>query len=67
MLAIPIFQIIVVLLILALAWWIFRDYVLPNVPQPFRTIIIVLLALLVIFWLLGLAGLVGPTPIVWRR
>lgn len=63
----PILQIIVVLLVLALAWWIFRDYILPHVPDPFRTIIIVLLAILVIVWLLSLVGLVPTTgPILWR-
>ena len=36
----PIVQIIVVLLVLALVWWLFNTYVLPRVPEPFKTIII---------------------------
>jgi hypothetical protein len=56
----PLLQIIVVLLVLALAWWIFSTYVLPHVVEPFRTIIIVILALFVIVWLLSLVGLIGP-------
>lgn len=63
-----ILQIIVVLLICALAFWIFQTYVLPHVVEPFRTIIIVLLAILVIVWLLSLVGLIPtagwPQPIL---
>ncbi len=56
----PIVQIIVVLLVLALVWWLFSTYVLPRVPEPFKTIIIVLLVIFVCLWLLSLVGIVGP-------
>ena len=56
----PIINIIVVLLVLALAWWVFQTYALPRVPEPFKTIIIVLLALVVCLWLLSLVGIIGP-------
>jgi hypothetical protein len=56
----PILQVIVVLIVLALAWWIFQTYVLPHIPDPFRTIIIVLLALLAIWFLLSVVGIVAP-------
>lgn len=56
----PLLQIIVVLIVLALVWWIFSTYVLPILPQPFRTIIVVLLALAACIWLLSLVGLVPP-------
>jgi len=56
----PLFRIIVVLLVLALVWWIFSTYILPHVVEPFRTIIIVVIALFVIVWLLSLVGIIGP-------
>ena len=37
--------IVVVLLVLALVWWLFSTYILPRVPEPFKTIIIVVLVL----------------------
>jgi hypothetical protein len=58
--AIPLLQIVVVLLVLALAFWIYQSYIQPHVPEPFRTIIIVILAIAGILWLLSLVGLVGP-------
>ena len=64
-----ILQIVVVLLVLALVWWLFNRYVLPHVVEPFRTIIIVVLALGAILWLLNLVGLLGSglnVPL-WRR
>lgn len=60
----PILQLIVVLLILALVWWLFSTYVLPRVPEPFKTIIIVILVVGVCLWLLSLVGLISPTA--WR-
>lgn len=61
--------IVVVLLVLALVWWLFSAYILPRVPEPFKTIIIVVLVLGVCLWLLNLAGLVGTdfTVPLWRR
>ena len=56
----PILNIIVILLILALVWWLFSTYILPHVVEPFRTVIIILLVLMVIVWLLSLIGVVGP-------
>lgn len=64
-----IFQIIVALLILALVWVIFQRYILPRVPEPFNTIIIVVLALAAIYWLFNLGGFLSAglyTPL-WRR
>jgi len=52
--------IVVVLLVLALVWWLFSTYVLPRVPEPFKTIIIVVLVIAVCLWLLNLVGLFGP-------
>ena len=46
-------QIIVVLLVLALVWWLFSTYVLPRVVEPFRTIIIVVLVVAVCHGILG--------------
>lgn len=61
----PIFHIIVVLLVLALAWWLFSTYILPRVPEPFKTIIIVILVLAVICWLLSLIGVIPAGTLRW--
>jgi hypothetical protein len=60
--------IVVVLLVLALVWWLFSTYILPHVSEPFRTIIIVVLVLGVCLWLLNVAGLFGGgfTAPLWR-
>jgi hypothetical protein len=56
----PFLNVIVVLLVLALVWWLFSTYILPRVVEPFRTVIIVILVLAVCLWLLSLIGVVGP-------
>jgi len=56
----PIVQIIVVLLVLALVGWLLSSYVLPHVAEPFRTIIVVVLAIALCLWLLSLVGVIGP-------
>jgi hypothetical protein len=55
--------IVVVLLVLALVWWLFSTYVLPRVPEPFKTIIIVVLVIAVCLWLLSLVGILSGD---WR-
>ncbi len=57
---ISLISIIVVLIVLGLVWWLFSTYVLPRVPDPFRTVIIIVLVLAVCLWLLSLIGWVGP-------
>ena len=49
-------QIIAVLIILGLAWWLLQTYVLPRLAEPFPTIIIVVLVIALILWLLGFVG-----------
>lgn len=51
---------IVVLCVIGLAWWFFSTYVLGHLPEPIRTIIVVLLALAVCLWLLSMVGVIGP-------
>ena len=63
----PIIQIIVVLLVMDLVWWLFSTYVLPRVPDPFKTIIIVILVVAVCLWLLSLVGILGPLNWSLRR
>jgi len=63
----PLLQVIVMLLVLALVWWIFSSYVLPRVPEPFKTIIIIILALAVCLWLLSWVGVLGPLNWNLRR
>jgi hypothetical protein len=50
---------LIFIIVIALVWWLITAYLLPHVPQPFRTIIIVILVLIAIFWLLSLIG-IGP-------
>lgn len=59
-----IIQLVVVLCVLGLVWWLFSTYVLPRLPEPFRTIIIVVLVLAVCLWLLDWAGILGSGPIL---
>lgn len=54
----PVISIVVTLLVMALVWWLFSTYILPRVPEPFKTIIVVVLVLFVCLWLLSLIGLV---------
>jgi hypothetical protein len=56
----PLLNIIVMLLVLSLVWWLFSTYVLPRVQEPFKTIIVVVLVMAVCLWLLSLIGVVGP-------
>jgi hypothetical protein len=57
-------QIVAILLVFALVWWLFSTYVLPHVSEPFKTIIIIVLVVAVCLWLLSLVGVLGPIP--WR-
>lgn len=59
----PLLNIIVMLLVFALVWWLFSTYVLPRVPEPFKMIIVVVLVLALCLWLLSLIGVVGPLRI----
>jgi hypothetical protein len=49
-------QVVVVLVIAALAYWALSQ--LP-IPAPFKQIINIVLALIVILWLLGARGMIG--------
>ena len=49
-------HIVIVLVILGIVWWVLQAYVLPSVAEPFRTLIIVAVALCVILFLLSLIG-----------
>lgn len=51
-------QIVVFLVVLGIVWWLFSTYVLPRVPEPFKTLIIIVLVLAVCLWLLSFAGLI---------
>jgi hypothetical protein len=50
-------SLLIFVIVLALVWWLLTAYLLPDVPQPFRTIIIIILVIIVIFWLLGIIGI----------
>jgi hypothetical protein len=49
---------IIFLVIMGLVFWLVTAYLLPIVPQPFRTVILVVLVLIAIVWLLEIAGVV---------
>jgi hypothetical protein len=60
--------IVVVLLVLALVWWLFSAYILPRIVEPFRTVIIVVLVLGACLWLLNLAGIISDWTVpLWRH
>ena len=59
-------QIIVTLVIFGLAWLVFETYISPKIAEPFRTIIIVILAIFLIFWLLSLIGVVPGVRLFHR-
>jgi cell division protein FtsX len=53
-------SLLIVLIVLGLVWWLVWNYLLPRIGEPFRTIVIVLMVLLVVVWLLSLIGIVPP-------
>lgn len=53
----PIVEIIVVLIVAGLVWWLIES-VLP-IPDPFKTVIRVVLVLALCLWLLNLVGLLN--------
>ena len=46
------------IIVVCLVIWLITAYLLPHVPQPFRTIIIVICVIILIVWLLSLIGVV---------
>lgn len=52
-------SLLITVVVLALVWYLLTTYVLPLLPSPFRTIVIVVLVLIAIVWLLALIG-IGP-------
>ena len=50
---------ILVALVLYAVWYVLSKFILPRIPEPFNTIIVVLFWLVVILVLLGLIG-IGP-------
>lgn len=56
-------QLIVVLIVFGLVWWLVTTYL--PLPPPIKTAITVLFVLLLILWLLSIVGLV-PLPLTHR-
>lgn len=46
-------------IVAALVWWLLTTYLLPVLPEPFRTIVLVICVLIAILWLLSIVG-IGP-------
>ena len=53
-------SLLIFIIVLALIFWLVTAYLLPILPQPFRTIVIVILVIIAIVWLLSIIG-VGPS------
>jgi len=49
---------LVIVIVLAIVFWLLTKYVLPAVPAPWGTIILVVVALIVIVWLLQKIGII---------
>lgn len=56
-------SLVIVLLVLGLVWWLFQTYIMPKVPEPFRSVIIVVVVLAACLWLLSIAGIDITLPI----
>jgi hypothetical protein len=52
-------ELLVIVVVLALVFWLVRAYLLPLLPAPFGTIVLVILVIVAILLLLGLIG-IGP-------
>ena len=50
-------QLIVVLIVLGLVWWLVTSYL--PIPQPVKTVIVVLIVLVMILYLLSWAGVLS--------
>lgn len=50
---------LITLVVLAIIFWLVKDYLAPLLPAPFGTLVIILLVIVAIIVLLGLVG-VGP-------
>jgi hypothetical protein len=61
----PIIQLLVVLIVLGVVWWLVQTYLLPHVAEPFRTLIVVLVVIVACLWLLSLVGLVPMGVVRW--
>lgn len=52
-------DLLVIVLVLAIVFWLLTQYILPVVPEPWRRIIVVILALIVVLWLLSQIGVLN--------
>jgi len=52
-------ELLVVVIVLALVFWLVRAYLIPLLPAPWGTVVLVILVVIAILFLLGLIG-IGP-------
>lgn len=52
-------SLLVFVVVAALIWFLVITYLLPLLPEPARTIVLVIVVLIAIVWLLGFIG-IGP-------
>ena len=53
------FSLLVIVIVLALVWYLLHGYVLPLLPEPFRAVVVAILVLIAILFLLSYIG-IGP-------
>lgn len=53
-------QLLIAILVVALVFWLLQHYVVPALPAPWGNFVLAIFALVVIIWILGLFGLLGP-------
>lgn len=52
-------SLLVVIIVLALVWWLLTKYLIPLLPAPWGTIVLVICVIIAILILLGMVG-IGP-------
>lgn len=52
-------SLLVAVIVIGIVYWIIT---LLPLPEPFKTIAIVIVLLICLFWLLGFVGVLGPSP-----
>ena len=52
-------SLLVVIVVLALVWWLLTKYLIPALPEPWGNVVLVICVIVAILILLGLIG-IGP-------
>lgn len=52
-------ELLVIVLVLAIVFWLLTQYIVPHIPAPWGTIVLVIVALIVILFLLNQIGVLN--------